>query len=192
MHRWLPLRIFLRQRTPTIIIMELSTYRITHIIRANVLLEHWARVSDICVFDLLNVQLVVQLFLHQILLVNSNLHICWLPVTPSGCRVIRNHAQIHYTSLVGAYSVSLLHTNFPFFYHIYHGATTPPPGCRIVIVGFLTDNNGCSCALHPFGCGNIMVLQSTDGGLGMHLRIRMIVPDELACFAINPDGSDGC
>jgi len=42
----------------------------------------------------------------------------------------------------------------------------PPPKCHIVIVGFLPDNNGRSCALHPFGCGNIVVLQCNDGGVG--------------------------
>jgi hypothetical protein len=62
----------------------------------------------------------------------------------------------------------------------------PPPGRRIVIVGFLPDNNGHSCTLHPFGCGNIMALQHADGGLGMHLHICMIVPDELACFQSIP------
>ena len=68
----------------------------------------------------------------------------------------------------------------------------PPPERRIVIVGFLPDNNGRSCELHPFGCGNIVVLQRGDGGVGMLLRVRMIVDNELACFSLNPDGSDGC
>ena len=68
----------------------------------------------------------------------------------------------------------------------------PPPERRIIIVGFLPDNNGRSCALHPFGCGNIVVLHSNDGGVGMLVRLRMLVRDELACFAVNPDGSDGC
>jgi hypothetical protein len=68
----------------------------------------------------------------------------------------------------------------------------PPPEHRIVIVGFLPDNNGRSCAVHPFGCGNILVLQHGNGGVGMLLLVRMIVENELACFALNPDGSDGC
>ncbi len=68
----------------------------------------------------------------------------------------------------------------------------PPPDRRIAIVGFLPDNNGRSCALHPFGCGNIVVLERADRGVGMLVRLRMLVHDELACFAINPDGSDGC
>ena len=71
-------------------------------------------------------------------------------------------------------------------------SSAPPPERRIIIVGFLPDNNGRSCALHPFGCGNIVVLERADGGVGMLVRLRMLVQNELACFAINPDGSDGC
>jgi hypothetical protein len=56
----------------------------------------------------------------------------------------------------------------------------------------LSDNNGRSCALHPFGCGNIVVLECADGGVGMLVRLCMLVQNKLACFAINPDGSDGC
>ena len=70
--------------------------------------------------------------------------------------------------------------------------TLPPPERRIVIVGFLPDNNGRSCALHPFVCVNILVLQRGDDGVGMLLHVRMIVKNELACFALNPEGSDGC
>ena len=36
------------------------------------------------------------------------------------------------------------------------------------------------------------MLQHDDGGVGMLLRVRMIVDNELACFSLNPDGSDGC
>jgi len=71
-------------------------------------------------------------------------------------------------------------------------SSAPPPERRIIIVGFLPDNNGRSCALHPFGCGNIVVLERADGGVGMLVRLRMLVQNELACYAINPDGSDGC
>ena len=70
--------------------------------------------------------------------------------------------------------------------------SSPPPGRRIIIVGFLPDNNGRSCALHPFGCGNIVVLEHAYGGVGMLVHLRMLVQNKLACFAINPDGSDGC
>ena len=39
----------------------------------------------------------------------------------------------------------------------------PRPGRRIVIIGILPNNDGQSWALHPFGCGNITVLQRIDG-----------------------------
>ncbi len=42
----------------------------------------------------------------------------------------------------------------------------PPPECRIIIVAFLPDNNAQSCALDPFGCGNIVVLHRDDDGVG--------------------------
>ncbi len=63
----------------------------------------------------------------------------------------------------------------------------PSPECRIIIVSFLLDNNKWSCGLHPFGCGNIVVLHCDGGGVGMLVRLRMLVPDELACIAVNPD-----
>ncbi len=62
----------------------------------------------------------------------------------------------------------------------------------IVLVGFLPCDNGHSCDLHPFGCGNILVLNREDGGVGMRLRLRMTAPHELACHTINGDGTDGC
>ena len=63
---------------------------------------------------------------------------------------------------------------------------------RIVLVGFLPCDNGRSCELHPFGCGNTLVLNREDGGVGMCLRMRMSAPHELACYTINGDGTDGC
>ena len=36
------------------------------------------------------------------------------------------------------------------------------------------------------------MLHHDDGGVGMLVHLRMLVQDELACFAVNPDGSDGC
>ena len=66
------------------------------------------------------------------------------------------------------------------------------PMNHIVLVGFLPCDNGRSCKLHPFGCGNSLVLNREDGGVGMRLRLRMTAPHELACYTINGDGMDGC
>ena len=63
---------------------------------------------------------------------------------------------------------------------------------RIVLVGFLPDGNGRSCDLHPFGCGNSVVLNWDDYGVGTVIRLCMFVSDELACYTIRNDGSDGC
>ncbi len=63
---------------------------------------------------------------------------------------------------------------------------------RIVRVGFLPDGNGRSCDLHPFGCGNSLVLNWDDYGVGTVLWLCMFVSDELACYTIHDDGSDGC
>ena len=63
---------------------------------------------------------------------------------------------------------------------------------RIVLVGFLPCNNGHNCELHPFGCGNSLVLNRDDCGVGLLLRLRMTAPHELAGYTINTDGADGC
>ena len=63
---------------------------------------------------------------------------------------------------------------------------------RIVLVGFLECNNGHNCKLHQFGCGNSLVLNREDCGVGLCLRQRMMVQNELACYSINIDSLDGC
>jgi len=63
---------------------------------------------------------------------------------------------------------------------------------RIVLVGFLPDGNGHSSVSHPFGCGNSMVLNRDDLGVGIHLRLRCYVRNKLACYTIEVNGSDGC
>ena len=63
---------------------------------------------------------------------------------------------------------------------------------QIILIHFLPCDNGCSCELHPFGCGNSLVLNRDDHGVGMQLHLRMTVPHELACYTMNKDGTDGC
>ncbi len=77
--------------------------------------------------------------------------------------------------------------------HIFIPAINPETAMeRIVLVGFLADNNGRNCELHPFGCGNSLVVNRDDGGVGLRLRLRSFVEHELACYTINPDGLDSC
>ena len=70
--------------------------------------------------------------------------------------------------------------------------TFPPPQLHIIIVGLIESNNGRQCNVHPDGCGNSLVLERADNGVGMELRLRMKVPNELACYTIRRDGTDGC
>jgi len=62
----------------------------------------------------------------------------------------------------------------------------------IVLVGFLPCDNGHNCDLHPFGWGNWLVLNGPDYGVGIHLCLQMTGWNEIACYTINSDGSDGC
>ena len=70
--------------------------------------------------------------------------------------------------------------------------TFPPPQLRIILVGLIESNNGRKCDVHPDGCGNSLVLERSDNGVGMELRLRMKVADELACYVVRRDGTDGC
>ena len=68
----------------------------------------------------------------------------------------------------------------------------PPPKRRVTLFGFIATNNGRTCETHPYGCGNKLVVERDDHGVGMLLRLRQTVPNEVACYTILPDGSDGC
>jgi hypothetical protein len=89
--------------------------------------------------------------------------------------------------------VQLLHANFLFIHQTsIKLELSLSPLIGALLWSFFSDNNGRSCALNPFGCGNIVVLQHADGRVGIPLCLCGLVPNELACFVINPDGSDGC
>ena len=68
----------------------------------------------------------------------------------------------------------------------------PPPDHRIILVGFIETNNGRQCESHPDGCGNSLAVERFDNGVGMELQLRMKVADELACYIIKPNCTDGC
>ena len=64
---------------------------------------------------------------------------------------------------------------------------------EVVLVGFLPTDNGRSCSLHPFGCGNALVLERDNThGVRMKLRMRLVDKTNLACYEMHPNGSDGC
>ena len=62
----------------------------------------------------------------------------------------------------------------------------------MILVGFIESSNGRKCDAHPDGCGNSLVLEREDNGVGMELRLRMKVADELACYVVRTNGTDGC
>ena len=64
---------------------------------------------------------------------------------------------------------------------------------EVVLVGFLPTDNGRSCSLHPFGCGNALVLERDNSHRdGMKLQMRLVDKTNLACYEMHLDGSDGC
>ena len=65
---------------------------------------------------------------------------------------------------------------------------------QVILVGFLPNDNGRSCGMHPFGCGNALVLEGDDDrhGVGMKLCMRLVDKTHLAVYQVLPDGSDGC
>ena len=67
--------------------------------------------------------------------------------------------SLHITPLyiqISCFSASEATMEFPF----------PPPDRRIILVGFLESNNGCSCDLHPFGCVTFLCSKGTTVVLG--------------------------
>jgi len=63
----------------------------------------------------------------------------------------------------------------------------------IVLVGLLPCDNGRSCNLHPFGCGNLLVLNRSYYVVDIHLRIQItMVPNKRACYIMNSSGSEEC
>ena len=68
----------------------------------------------------------------------------------------------------------------------------PPPHLRITLVGFIETNNGHRCDLHPDGCRDSLVIERADHGVGMEFRLRMKVADELTCYIMKSDGTEGC
>ncbi len=63
---------------------------------------------------------------------------------------------------------------------------------QVILVGFLPNDNGRACALHPFGCGNSLVLETSSRGVGMRIRLRLVDKSHLAGYEVLADGSDGC
>ena len=65
---------------------------------------------------------------------------------------------------------------------------------QVILVGFLPNDNGRSCSIYPFGCGNALVLvgDRKRHGVGMKLRMQLVDKTHLAGYRMLPDESDGC
>jgi hypothetical protein len=61
---------------------------------------------------------------------------------------------------------------------------------RIVLVGCLPYNHGCSCSEHPYGCG-IALIQAHGNGVGLLIRLHLVEKIHLAGHKVNDNGSDG-
>ncbi len=69
----------------------------------------------------------------------------------------------------------------------------PPPERVVPIVGIIATNNGRTCNVHRFGCGNAILLARPARGCGVLLRLKQTkAPHELAAYFVLHDGSDGC
>ena len=66
-----------------------------------------------------------------------------------------------------------------------------PPAELVILVGFLHHENGRSCDNHD-KCGEDLVLDAPNLGVGMRLRLVHSAPNEIAAHIILPDGSNGC
>jgi hypothetical protein len=66
----------------------------------------------------------------------------------------------HYDCSTLNYSCSMISVSFPL------------PDCRIILVGFIETNNGRQCDSHPDGCGNSLVVERFDNGVGIELPVE--------------------
>ena len=62
---------------------------------------------------------------------------------------------------------------------------------KIVLVGFLPIDHGCSCNAHPYGCGNEM-LENEGNGVGRLVRLHLVEQTHLASYSVEDDSMDGC
>jgi len=61
----------------------------------------------------------------------------------------------------------------------------------IVFVGFLPDDHGHSCKVHPYGCGHALIV-GEGNGVGRLVRLRLVEKVQLACYLVNMNGTGGC
>ena len=94
----------------------------------------------------------------------------WLPLTQADCWVRTKSRQTHTISSSQPLTTPLFPTNAWMN--------------QIVLVGFLPCDNWRNCELHLFGCGNSLVLNRDNRGVGMLLHMQMTAPHKLACYTM--------
>lgn len=66
------------------------------------------------------------------------------------------------------------------------------PPDTVDIVGMMANNNGRNCLQHNC-CGETLILNAPNNGIGLKLRLRRTNrPNQLAAYVILPNGNDGC
>ena len=110
-------------------------------------------------------------------------------LVPSYGDLLHNSQSQHITMLFGG----------PTYLHVICFYTTimilpplPTPEMVIPIVGIIETNNGRTCDVHRFGCGNALVLARPAHDCGLLLCLRKTSPAEIAAFFILHNSSDGC
>ena len=58
------------------------------------------------------------------------------------------------------------------------------------MVGFLPSDHGCSCKVHPYGCGNAFIEEEGDG-VGRLTRLHLVEKTHLGGYEVKDDGTDG-
>ena len=104
----------------------------------------------------------------------------WLPITPSGCRVMSNHMKVNYTHhhITGWLTVSMYkNTIFCTFQASQKWwSSLSLSQNAALLLSASCHNNGRSCALNPFGCSiNWRGEREEQDGCGGRAVVKLMV-----------------
>ena len=63
---------------------------------------------------------------------------------------------------------------------------------QVILVGFLSTANGCSCECHPFRCVNALVLEHKSHSIRLQIQLRLVDESHLTGYQVQVNGSDSC
>jgi hypothetical protein len=75
--------------------------------------------------------------------------------------------------------------------HLYTQKHTTQKMMRVVLVGFLPSDHGCSCEMHPYECRNELIEEEGDV-VGRLICLCLVEKTHLAGYEIKDDGTEGC